>query len=54
LNPVLKSVSAVQRRSQASLTWTRSAPQLAADRRGPPMLLSLLLSAAHQKVVEQL
>jgi hypothetical protein len=33
---------------------TRAAPAqpLAADRRDPPVLLSLLLSAVHQKVVE--
>jgi hypothetical protein len=39
------SVSAVQQRSQAFLTWMPPAQQLAVDRRDPPMLLSLLLSA---------
>jgi hypothetical protein len=36
------------------VTWAGPAQPLAADRRDPPMLLWLLLSAAHQKVVEQL
>jgi len=34
------------------LTWAPAAQRLAADRRDPPVLL--LLSAVHQKVVEQL
>jgi hypothetical protein len=45
---------AVQRRSQASGTWPLPAQPLAADRRDPPVLLSLLLSAVDQKVVDQL
>jgi hypothetical protein len=36
------------------LTWAPSAQPLAADRCHSPVLLSLMLSAAHQKVVEQL
>jgi hypothetical protein len=39
------SVSAVQHRSQALLAWMPAAQQLAVDRRDPPLLLSLLLSA---------
>jgi hypothetical protein len=35
------------------LTWAPPAQPLAADG-CPPVLLSLMLSAAHQKVVEQL
>jgi hypothetical protein len=45
LAPSFNSVSAVQTRSQAFLTWTPPALPLAEDRRHPPMLLSLLLSA---------
>jgi len=36
------------------MTWAPAAQRLAANRRNPPVLLSLLLSAVHQKVVEQL
>jgi hypothetical protein len=35
------------------LAWTLRVERLAADRCDPPVLLSLLLSAVHQKVVEQ-
>jgi hypothetical protein len=38
-------VSAVQSGSQAFLTWMPPALPLAVDRRHPPVLLSLLLSA---------
>jgi hypothetical protein len=34
------------------LTWTLPAQPLAANRSDPPVLLSLLLSAVQQKVVE--
>jgi hypothetical protein len=37
-----------------SLTWAPPAQPLAVDRCDPPVLLSLLLSAGHQKVVDQL
>jgi hypothetical protein len=40
------SVSAVQGRSSAFLAWVPPAQPLAADRRDPPVLLTLLLSAA--------
>jgi hypothetical protein len=36
------------------LTWAPPAQPLAADRCDPPVLLSLMLSAAQKKVVEQL
>jgi hypothetical protein len=40
------SVFAVQSRSQAFLTWTPPPVPLVVGRRDPPVLLSLLLSAA--------
>src|SRR5215211_1359330 len=47
------SVSAVQSRSYASTSWDALAQPVAADRRDPVVLLSLLLSAVYQKVVGQ-
>jgi hypothetical protein len=35
------------------LTWAPPAQPLAADRRNPPVLLPVLLSTVHHKVVEQ-
>src|SRR5215211_1351469 len=47
------SVSAVHRCSSAFLAWVPPAQPLAADRRDPPVLLSLLLSARYRTVIEQ-